>query len=151
MCDFDNGEELPYHKIIDYLFLGSAFTLHLNSEFSMVVNCTPDIPFSKKIKQNVRIAIDDDPKECSRFLTLIDETNVLKNIYVCIKNREPVLIHCYSGVQRSCALVACYLIKYYNMTPNDAILYIKTRRPVAFFGEVHFLSAIQEFYEKNLK
>jgi len=115
----------------------------------MIVNCTVDVPFNKKNKNNYRLSFDDNPNECSRLLRLIDETKILEKINISIQNRESVLIHCYSGVQRSCAVVACYLIKYHSMNPEDAIKYIKQRREVAFFGDVHFLEAIRVFYKNQ--
>jgi protein-tyrosine phosphatase len=51
------------------------------------------------------------------------------------------------GQQRSCAVVACYLIKYYNLTPQEAIDFIKLKRPIAFFGNVNFLQTIEFFYQ----
>jgi protein-tyrosine phosphatase len=53
-------------------------------------------------------------------------------------------------MQRSCALVACYLIKYHNMKPIDAINYIKSKRRIAFFGNVNLLSTIEQFYQQQI-
>jgi protein-tyrosine phosphatase len=61
-------------------------------------------------------------------------------------NKKPVLVHCFAGMQRSCAVVACYLIKYYNITPLDAINFIKKKRNVAFFGGVNFMRTLEMFY-----
>ena len=36
-------------------------------------------------------------------------------------NRQSVLIHCHAGMQRSAAVLACYLIRFYKMTPEDAV------------------------------
>jgi protein-tyrosine phosphatase len=62
--------------------------------------------------------------------------------------KENVLVHCFAGAQRSCATMACYLMKYHNATPEQAIDYIKSQRAVAFFGNVNFVNAIEEFYKK---
>ena len=53
-------------------------------------------------------------------------------------------------MQRSCAVCACYLIKYHKMKPNEAINYIKSKRPIAFFGNVNLLSTIEQFYKQQL-
>ena len=58
----------------------------------------------------------------------------------------PVLVHCYAGMQRSCAVVACYLIRYHNMNPQEAINFIKSKRSIAFAGRVNFIKTIEEFY-----
>ena len=44
-----------------------------------------------------------------------------------------------------------YLIKYYNMSPDDSIKYIKTKRPIAFFGGANFANMIEKFYENERK
>jgi protein-tyrosine phosphatase len=77
------------------------------------------------------------------------EKNVLEKIHYSIMSEEPVLVHCFAGMQRSCTVVACYLMKYYYMTPYDAIMYIQSKRPVAFFGNVNFLHAIKIFYKNH--
>lgn len=53
-------------------------------------------------------------------------------------------------MQRSCALCACYLIKYHKMKPIEAINYIKSKRPIAFFGNVNLLSTIEQFYKEYI-
>ena len=68
-----------------------------------------------------------------------------------IKNRENVLVHCFAGAQRSCAIVACYLITYYKVTPNDVIDFIKSRRRVAFFGGSNFIQTINMVYDDVCK
>jgi protein-tyrosine phosphatase len=79
------------------------------------------------------------------------EKNVLEKIYEHVSNKKPVLVHCHAGMQRSCAVVACYLIKYNYMEPTSAIQFIRFKRPIAFFGQVNFQSAIDLFYLENNK
>jgi protein-tyrosine phosphatase len=55
------------------------------------------------------------------------------------------------GMQRSCALATCYLIKYYNMDYIQAINFIKLKRPIAFFGNINLLSTIEKFFENFKK
>jgi protein-tyrosine phosphatase len=136
----------PCHKIIEHLFLGSAQSLYMNIYFSLIVNCTIDIRIPKHFINYVRIPIDDSSEDCDKLLLFIKETNVLEKIYDMVSNKKDVLVHCYSGTQRSCALLACFLIKYYNKTPEEAIEFLKSKRNVSFFGGVHLLSAIEEFY-----
>ena len=72
--------------------------------------------------------------------------DVLEKINTAINNNNKVLVHCYAGQQRSCAVVACYLIKYNNMNPYTAVNYIKMKRRIAFFGEINFIAAIINFF-----
>jgi len=138
-----------YDHIISNVFLGSAAALRTKHKFHTIVNCTHEIAFPKYCQNCIRLPIDDDPENSSALLTLIHETNVLEHIHNCPGD---VLVHCYAGIQRSCAVVACYLIRYHNMTPDDAIKYIQTKREVAFMDEVRFLSAIRkiEIYSPNI-
>ena len=139
--------ENVYDEIIDNLFIGSATSLNCSDDFDLIVNCTTDI-FIKKPDNTIRIPIRDSPDECKLFLQLLDDTNVLEKINTALINNQKVLVHCYAGQQRSCAVVACYLIKYNNMIPYTAINYIKMKRRIAFFGEVNFISAIVDFFYK---
>jgi protein-tyrosine phosphatase len=138
-----------FHKIVNYLYLGNSRSLEYHN-FDMIVNCTKenDIPFP--IHYNplcIRIPIKDEPSEYNKLLTLLNNTNVLEEIHKNIENKKEVLVHCFMGQQRSCAVVACYLIKYYNLTPQEAIDFIKLKRPIAFFGNVNFLQTIEFFYQ----
>jgi len=37
------------------------------------------------------------------------------------------------------------------MTPSESIDYIKTKRPIAFFGGANFANMIEKFYENESK
>lgn len=106
-----------YDEIVDNLFIGSIAALQSDDKFSTVVNCAEGsmIEFPANCKNCIRIPIEDDPSECNNLLNFIVETKVLEKINASILNNEPVLVHCYAGRQRSCSLVACYLIKSINI------------------------------------
>ena len=141
--------ENMYDEIIEYLYVGGASALNSSDNFDFIVNCTRNI-LTIKIENTIIIPINDDPYESEKFLQLLEDTNVLEKINTSIQNKKPVLVHCYAGQQRSCALVACYLIKYKNMTPDNAINHIKQKRRIAFFGNVNFISAIIKFFTISL-
>ena len=137
-----------YDEITECLFLGSARSLESSDKFSMIINCTrnSDIPFPKNHRNCIRIPIDDDPSESAKMLSYIYDTQVMELMHNSIIKKEAVLVHCFAGMQRSCALVACYLMQYYNITPIEAIDYIKEKRPIAFWGNVNLLTTIEQFY-----
>ena len=65
------------------------------------------------------------------------------------KNRDlegkTVLVHCHQGIQRSCTIVAAYLMVTNKMSLVNAINLIISRRPIAFWGGkgVNFLDSLK--------
>lgn len=139
------------NEIIENLFLGSAAALQSNRIFSMIVNCTQEdeIRFPKYCKNCIRLPIDDKPDNWYEFLSVMDETNVLEEIHNKLTNNESVLVHCYAGIQRSCTVVACYLILYHGMRYNEAIHFVKSKRPIAFY-DMNMVS-VTVLFEENMK
>jgi protein-tyrosine phosphatase len=148
MMDPENFSTPSYDEIVNNLYLGSAAALCDNQKFSRIINCTVDIRFPKHHSDCIRIPVEDDPMESKQLLWHMEETYILEKIHDTIRGGKAVLVHCYAGTQRSCAVVACYLIRYHGMKPMDAITYISTKRPEAFEEGVHFLHTILRFYQK---
>lgn len=135
-----------YDQILPNLYVGNYHAATYTSNFDVIVNCTRDIPFSISSKiQYIRLPIDDDPSETENLLQ--KGPNILEKIHDAIENRKRVLVHCYAGMQRSCALVAMYIMKYYQViSPTAAMKFIKTNRQVAFNPTPTFINALQTFY-----
>lgn len=140
----------PYDQIIPNLYIGNAIAPNLYGDrFHTIVNCTPNVNFPPNCKKCIRLSLDDHPSEIEHLYELIIETNVLYEIHKSLENKEPVLVHCHAGMQRSCATVAAYLIVYYGFTPEMTIKYIKKHRPVAFYRGVNFMATIQKIYDNR--
>lgn len=112
-------------------------------------NAKRSCEFGMDSPECIRIPVNDTPDECENFLEYIYETDVLKKMNQSISEGKPVLVHCYAGAQRSCALVACYLMEYCLVTPEEAMEHIRKCRPIAFFCGANFLLAIRRFYTKT--
>ena len=115
------------NHIIDNVFLGSSFNASneelLNDlKIKRIVNISYDIPnyhnnidyFYLKMKDD---GIDEFKKE--------DLDNIIDFIK---KNDDNVLIHCMMGRSRSATVILYYLIKTHNMTLNEALEYLVSKR-----------------------
>ena len=141
----------PYDEIIPNLYLGSIKALGTYEckalDYYMIVDLIKHTFLLEKpnTKIYINLPVHDSPDECNTLLSLLRETQVLEKMHFVLQQNKPVLVHCFAGMQRSCALVACYLIKYNKMSADEAIDYIKSKRPIAFFGKVNFMDLILSF------
>ncbi|XP_070166790.1 phosphatidylglycerophosphatase and protein-tyrosine phosphatase 1 isoform X3 [Polyergus mexicanus] len=61
-----------------------------------------------------------------------------------------VYVHCKAGRTRSATLVACYLIIKNNWTPEEAVNYMRTKRPHILLHTVQW-SALKQFYAEHIQ
>lgn len=140
----------PAREIIPNVWVGSAgdsrdIRFLRRHNIGLVINATKTIPFSSKYVLGYRVPVDDHPSENDRMAEyfpitsrIIDET---------LKTGKGVLIHCYAGIQRSCAVAAAYLMyKNEELSPKRAMTYIKSRKPEAFDSIPTFQRALYSFY-----
>lgn len=88
--------------------------------------------------------------------TLLDIATLHKaadDIHNWIQKEKNVYVHCRAGVGRSAMAVFAYLVKYENMTVNQAIIQITKNRPSATIGKEKKRARLEEFYQdcQNLK
>lgn len=148
---------VPAHEILPGLWLGnrtaSQDRLWLQqNQITTVFNCTKDLPFLQggPIRNFYRIPLDDNLQE--------DEIRNLElwsweTAYKLQKERAAgnrILVHCAAGMQRSAAVIAIYLISIYRCTTDEAIAFIKSKRPVAFWHGANFYNSIKGF-EKTFR
>jgi hypothetical protein len=140
----------PAHEILPNLWLGnrgaSQDTQWLRSHGIVTIfNCTKDIPFAPGTPHMYRVPVDDnlqDEEIRNLELWAWEITYKLMKEY---KAGHPILVHCHAGMQRSAAVMAMFLIAQYRCTTEEAIAYIKSRRPIAFYGNANFYRAIKNF------
>ncbi|XP_057369166.1 phosphatidylglycerophosphatase and protein-tyrosine phosphatase 1-like [Daphnia carinata] len=61
-----------------------------------------------------------------------------------------VYVHCKAGRSRSAALVACYLMKKHNWTPEQVILHLKSVRPHILLPP-NKVNALEIFYKSHVQ
>jgi protein-tyrosine phosphatase len=147
---------LPAHEILPGLWLGNRTAAHdLNwqreKNINAIFNCTKDIPIKQGVAQRIyRIPLDDNLQvDEIRNLELWSWESAFK-ISKELEAGNRVLVHCAAGMQRSAAVVAIYIIAKYRVTTDEAIQYIKKRRPIAFYGNANFYNSIKGF-EKTFR
>lgn len=141
------------HEIIPGIWLGnersSQDTVFLQgNRITVVFNCTKTSPFHPAIPVQYRLPIDDNLREEEiRNLELwsMEVAHKLMREYLA-GNR--ILVHCFAGMQRSAATVAIFLIAFKRMRAEEAMAFVKERRPIAFHGGANFGRAIAHFEQK---
>ena len=132
-------------EIIPHLFLGDATdAIHASIDVKLVVNCTKNLPFYSPETQKIRIDVDDDGNE----VDLIKDhwTNLLFDVIVNqIMQEHDVLIHCQMGRQRSAATVVAFLLHALKLPLDKAIEHVKSKKRDAFFPDVNFMKALEEY------
>lgn len=151
-----------HHEIIRGLFIGNSKSANEYIEnCTLFINCdlaTPDnsarciSPEMTEIEK-IHIKIYDSPEHNDLLYSILSKNDICEKIHERINRGENVLVYCLMGMQRSCAVVACYLIKYYHYTPEYAISFIQSKRKVAFYGtrntSCQFRQTLDKWYIKN--
>jgi hypothetical protein len=129
-------------EIIPNLFIGNQRSSEIyGSQFDLIVNCTPHVPFPASPKPGcrlLRIAIGDHPSLNPVMYDVLTKSPVLGEILTALQQQKKVLVHCVVGMQRSCAVVASFFIKNFSLPVDTAMAVIKQRRPIAFYGGATF-------------
>jgi rhodanese-related sulfurtransferase len=159
----ESMESNPADEILPGLWLGNRHAA-LDPEYlrerkiRAVFNCTKDIPFEKSIPRQYRVPVDDNLQAPEiRNLELWSYEIVYKimaEMRQAKKENTSVLVHCAAGMQRSAASMAMYLIAAKGMRSDEAMAFIKERRPIAFRPSANFEKAIRGFetsFEKEIR
>ena len=138
-------------EIIPNLYIGDQEIIkHLNKlNINSVINCTKDLHFLGKYNEYT-LAIKDNLEkyEIIKMYEYLNET--VEFIYKNLMNDKSILVFCENSNQKSCVVVAAYLIKYGKITKNEAIKIIRTKHETAFFPEVNFGISLEMFEKKYL-
>jgi dual specificity MAP kinase phosphatase len=137
------------YEITPFIFLGNHQDAEENIAIAQV-NCTKDLPrYNHSSKKFYRVPVNDDLQEYS-FKEMTQELpGAVAFIDECVRSRERVLVHCFAGQQRSCAVIAAYFASK-GIPVQTSVEYLRSRKPDAFNRGVNFQKSLDE-YVKSLK
>jgi hypothetical protein len=140
----------PMHRlyeIVPHLYLSDyQCALAASPSEAFIVNCTKDLPMVRV--HNMRISVDDDgSREAmeSMFQSLPEAVERIQEMV--IGKGIPVVVHCHAGQQRSPTVVAAYLMhQRLCCTVEDAIRFVRCKKPDAFFWTANFRDALERYH-----
>ena len=110
------------NEVIENLWLGCSKSQVYFRFFDYKINMAADL----KIHADMHEKIYDNPSYNKQMYNCFDRITSI--IHEKLSNKKRVLVFCYQGVSRSATIVVAYLMKYYNLTKDIAVKYIRTRR-----------------------
>ena len=119
------------HEIVSGIYLGNhkiASNLNMLNEMKIthVVNCAKELPNSHNSFVYRKYPLDDSSSQnIEQYFE--DSYNFIDHA---LNNEGRVFVHCYAGISRSATILTSYLAKKYNISPESALLYIKSIRDV---------------------
>ena len=144
------------NEIIDRVWLGDYHasqdeTFLRSNHIDVVFNCTKDLPFKMIAKHQYRVPLDDNLEEVeirnAGFWSYEIAYTIMKHYLA----GDRIFIHCMAGRQRSACCLAMFLILHKHSTTDQAIQFIRSKRPVAFMPGPNFLESIRIFEERFQK
>jgi hypothetical protein len=141
-------------EIVPGLWLGNRHAaadtkFAADKKIRAVFNCSKDIPFQAGIPRQYRVPVDDSRQEPDisnmEKWSLEIVYKIANELRRARQEGSAVLVHCAAGMQRSAASVAMYLIATENITTDQAVSFIRSKREIAFLPEANFERSIRGF------
>lgn len=142
----------------DKLFIGDANTASDKAfmdrhRIDLVVNMTRRVPnyFEKQGIEYIHLPLDDVNDDTNNQLMVEYLRRVVPIINMRLWSGKTVLVHCMAGVSRSCTVVAGVIRSCCEKTLRGSFDMILIKRPVAFYGGLHFYfkRALETVYGKD--
>jgi len=135
----------PRAEIVPGLWVGSlADARDSRAGFTLIVNCSRDIPFFLHNVRGIRVPVNDAIDENDEILRHFSGS--YGEIHRALAAGGKVLVHCYAGIQRSSTVAAAYLMREFGWSARKAMRFLKKKKPGAFRPKPTFSRALM-YYE----
>jgi len=119
-------------KIIENLYLGNIDDVQSvkfirENDIKLIINAAIEVivPIHEDVNIIMNLQWHDSMEQSINFCFLDYLTNV---IYSFLKENKAVLVNCFAGISRSSTIVIAYMMKYHNMTFDEAFNYVQSKR-----------------------
>ena len=119
-------------KIIENLYLGNIDDVQSDkfireNNIKLIINAAIEVivPIHEDVNIIMNLQWHDSMEQSINFCFLDYLTNVIHSF---LKENKAVLVNCFAGISRSSTIVIAYMMKYYNMTFDEAFNYVQSKR-----------------------
>lgn len=109
---------------------------------AFIVNCTPKLPM---LGDGIRVEVEDDGRVESLEAMDAALPSAVERIHEELARGRDVLVHCQAGRQRSATVICAYLIRYRDMSLDDAVATLKSAKRDVFFPSNNFRLSLYRF------
>jgi protein-tyrosine phosphatase len=119
-------------KIIENLYLGNIDDVQSvkfirENNIKLIINAAIEVivPIHEDVNIIMNLQWHDSMEQSINFCFLDYLTNVIHSF---LKENKAVLVNCFAGISRSSTIVIAYMMKYHNMTFDEAFNYVQSKR-----------------------
>jgi hypothetical protein len=135
---------MPKYEVFPHVYLASfEDAKEFEGSDVFLINCTKDLPMVYTKGGGTQLYVNDHPS--SEGVMSASLSLMVRYIQDSTSSGKDVVVHCFAGQQRSAAVVAAYIMRQTGWTPDQTVEYIKTKKPDAFLGGVHFMDSLVKF------
>jgi len=139
----------PAKQIVRGLWIGSERDaadpkFMQKHKIRLIVNATDAVPVYTNVK-TMRVPVEDAPSSANRMAKYVPMTTVAINDV--LRHGQNVLVHCRAGMNRSATVVAAYLMFSKGFTADQAMAFVKKRKPECF-TPMNFKSSLNSWETK---
>lgn len=122
-----------------------------HNKITVIINCTKSVPFPDDSNNPgiglihiLRVSVHDnlEQQEIEKMKQYLEP--VTAKIAEWLPNHN-ILVHCYAGRQRSSSIILAYLIKYGELTLDEGISLLRTKKIDACLPKFNFYESFAEF------